>query len=82
MLSKTRYIIQHVSGKFINLHYEYVTSIDKAARFGSVEEAEYYFKESYYRTDKPDQYEVVPMTITYELGVKENDSDKPLRTIS
>jgi hypothetical protein len=72
MQVKRRYIIQHDCGKFINLHYEFVTDIDKAARFSSQEEAEHFFKESYYKADKPEEYRAVPMKITYELEVEPN----------
>jgi hypothetical protein len=43
-------------------------------RFGTIEEADYFFRESYYRTDNPENYKVVPMKITYELEteVEEN----------
>jgi hypothetical protein len=67
MLTKTRYIIQHISGKFITLRYEFVTDLDKAARFQTPEEAEHFYKESYYKADRPEEYHVVPIKITYEM---------------
>lgn len=72
MVQKTRYIIRHMSGNFINLHYEIAKDIDKATYFYTKEEAEHFFKNSYYKTDKPDDYEVVPMRITYELESEVN----------
>lgn len=70
-MQKRRYIIQHDCGKFINAHYEF-TDIDKAVRFSSEEDAKHFYKESYYKADRPEEYHVVPIKITYELEVEVN----------
>lgn len=71
MIQKTRYIIQHKSGHFINLHYEPIKPehFDRAARFNTEEEANHFYRDSHYRAPDPQNYRAVPMTITYELEV-------------
>ncbi|GAB7057391.1 hypothetical protein JCM16163A_41400 [Paenibacillus sp. YK5] len=76
MVSKTRYIIRHRLGHFINLRYEPVKEIDKAARFGTEEEANHFYRDSHYKAVDPENYTVLPMKITYELESVEYENSE------
>lgn len=64
---KHRFVIQHRSGHFITAKYDPVRDFDNAVRFKTREEAEFFFTESFYRTDKPEEYRVRVIRIQEEL---------------
>lgn len=64
--TRTRYIIQHVDGAYVDVHFNKYRDFMKATRFNSEEEI-YFFLTGYYKPDRPEDYHAVPIKITYEL---------------
>ena len=82
MIVKHRFIIQHRSGYFINAKYEPVKQFESAFRFPSREDAIHFFTESYYKSDKPEEYRVRTIKIIEELeaetdGCTGSDEETP-----
>lgn len=67
MIVKYRFVIQHRSGHFVTAKYDPVRDFDNAVRFKTREEAEFFFTESFYRADKPEEYRARVIKITEEL---------------
>jgi hypothetical protein len=76
LIVKTKYIIQHRAGHYINLHYDPIKEFNRAARFESIEEANHFYRDSYYKVDDPENYFVVPIKISYELGGSDDAEQK------
>lgn len=71
---KTRLILRHDSGLYLSWdrdHFPHTPKLSEARRFDTVERVSDFLANSFYRPERPDEYEIVTIKITYELEVEE-----------
>lgn len=76
METKTRYILRHQSGFYLSWSpnsFPHTNRLSQARRFYTIEEIVDFMQASFYRPDKPDEYEVEEIEIMYAL--KEDKQD-------
>jgi len=72
---KNRYVLRHESGLFLSWSPDsmpHTKKLSQARRFYSVEEISNFLENSFYKPDRPEEYEIVNLKITYELEEIEN----------
>lgn len=62
---KKRFVLRRIDGVYVNLRYEPVKSLSKAARFMDVEEYERFIT-GYYKPSDPSLYKLQAIRITYQ----------------
>lgn len=84
METKTRYVLKHESGRYLSWspdEFPLTKKLSRARRFHSTEDIGLFLRVSDYAPDKPEEYEIQAIKITYE-EVNENGENGDLRSVS
>lgn len=74
METKYRLILKHQDGLYLSWsinHFPLTPEVSKARRFYNAEEINHFLSDSYYRPDKPEQYEIIEIQIDYSIKESE-----------
>ena len=74
---KHRLALKHESGRYLSWsrdHFPLTSKLSQARQFKDMEQLIDFLKNSYYRPDKPEEFEIVGIKITYEEEMCDVDS--------
>lgn len=78
---KRRYALKHIdSGKYISWspdNFPLTHKLSQARRFLNTEEMSIFLEHSPYKPDKPEEYEVITIKITYEEETEDEQCQSP-----